>query len=109
DAVGRERAGTTVRDLRSASGVVLLEARSARLVTSEALFAFADARCACGEDALVDVHELYKRSHGGAGPARILRSLHLGRGLRGRCRCGERLEPETVVASIEAPFARVAV
>lgn len=110
DASGRERAGSSWRDLRVASGVVVVETPSARIVTSEALFAFAEARCPCGDDALVDIHELYKRTHGGTGPARLLRACQLGRGLRGRCRaCKKPLDRASVRAPLEAPFAHVAV
>ena len=109
DSQGRERRAASLREAEAASGVLLVEAPGLLLVSSDAFFAFADARCSCGADALMDIHEVYRRTHGGAAPARLLASVGLGRALRGRCACGERLDRSSVRSEIEAPFARFAV
>ncbi len=109
DSQGRERRAASLREAVAASGVLLVEAPGLLLVSSDAFFAFAGARCSCGADALVDIHEVYRRTHGGAAPARLLASVGLGRALRGRCACGERLDRSSVRSEIEAPFARFAV
>jgi hypothetical protein len=109
DAQGRERRAKSLRELSGASGVIVVEADTATLVTSEAIFAAAPARCACGDDALAPIGEVYKRTHGGAAPARLLEARGLGRALRGRCRgCGARLDRASVRSSVEAPFAHFA-
>jgi hypothetical protein len=99
----------SLRDAKAVSGVVIVRGERVVLVSSDAFVAFAGARCACGADALVDVHEVYRRTHGGAAPARLLAGVGLGRALRGRCPCGERLDRSRVHADIEEPFARFAV
>ncbi len=110
DAQGRERATSSWNDLRSASGVVVLETASTRIVTSDALFCFAAAECGCGADAHVDIHEVYKRTHGGPAPARLLHEFSLGEGLRGRCKkCKKTIDRANVVTEVEEPFAHVAV
>jgi hypothetical protein len=109
DAQGRERRATSLREAAVANGVVLVKGSGLLLVSSDAFFAFADARCPCGADALMDIHEVYRRTHGGAAPARLLASVGLGRALRGRCACGERLDRSNVLSEVEAPFARFAV
>jgi hypothetical protein len=106
DAEGRERRATRPDELRPVSGVLVLHGVGLVIVRSDAPFAFAPVACSCGEDALVEVDELYKRTHGRA-PGRLLAELGLGRALRGRCaRCRAALDADEVPG---VPFAHFGV
>jgi len=106
DAEGRERPATRPDHLRLVSGVLVLRGGGVTVVRSDAPFAFAPVACPCGEDALVEIDELYKRTHGRA-PARLLAELGLGRSLRGRCsRCRAALDPDRLGG---VPFAHFGV
>jgi hypothetical protein len=109
DAQGRICTLPSPEYLPAATGVVIMEWAKTTLVVSEAIFAVRDAFCPCGEPALVDIHEIYKRTHGGNAPSRLLAAQGLARTLRRRCRCGQRLDYKNVRSAVPAPFAHVAV